>query len=151
MFPDLPIHTAEFTPDGTEVILTGRRKFFYVYNLVQSRVDKVNYVIGREEKSLEKAFVSPDNKYIAILGNDGYIILLSMKTKQWTANLKMNGAVRSITFSADGNYLFSAGSEGYCYQWDLRTKKCVSKFLDEGNLYCTSLAVSPNSSYIVTG
>lgn len=46
MFDDMPIYSAEFTADGTEVIVTGRRNFFYVYNLVQSRIDKISNIIG---------------------------------------------------------------------------------------------------------
>lgn len=54
--------------------------------------------------------VSPDNKHIAILGNDGYIIILSGKTKQWIANFKINGTVKSAAFSTDGQYLYASGS-----------------------------------------
>jgi hypothetical protein len=44
--PDMPIHTARFTSDGSEVILAGRRKFFYVFNVVAGKVEKVQGVIG---------------------------------------------------------------------------------------------------------
>lgn len=33
------------------------------------------------------------------------------QTKQWIGELKMNGSVREVVFSADGRYMFSFGSE----------------------------------------
>ena len=30
---DMPIHTAAFTPDGQSVLLSGRRPYFYCYDL----------------------------------------------------------------------------------------------------------------------
>eukprot|EP00041_Stephanoeca_diplocostata_P030879 m.944704 g.944704 ORF g.944704 m.944704 type:complete len:382 (-) comp23843_c0_seq41:3968-5113(-) len=33
-FPDLPINSAMFTKQGAEIALSGRRKFFYIYDLV---------------------------------------------------------------------------------------------------------------------
>ena len=44
-FKDLPIETARFTPDGSEVILAGRRKFFYSYNVLRGKVTKVRQSI----------------------------------------------------------------------------------------------------------
>lgn len=65
---------------------------------------------GRREKSWERFEASPDGQYLAFLGNDGYTVLVSAKTKQWVANLKMNGSVRAIAFNkANSNELFTTG------------------------------------------
>lgn len=37
------------------------------------------YILGRDEKSLEKFFLSPDGELIAFLGESGYIHLVSSK------------------------------------------------------------------------
>ena len=52
--PDLPVHTAHFNTRQEEVILSGRRPFFYVYDLARSAVRKVPRIMGRSEKSLER-------------------------------------------------------------------------------------------------
>ena len=45
--PDLPITSACFSADGTEVIASGRRPFFYVYDLKSSAIHKVPHLQGR--------------------------------------------------------------------------------------------------------
>lgn len=37
------------------------------------------YILGRDEKSLEKFFLSPDGELIAFLGESGYIHLVASK------------------------------------------------------------------------
>ena len=80
--PDLPIRTAKFTRDGSQVICSGRRPFVYSFDVTTGKVTKVDRLIGREERSLERFVVSPDGKLIAFFGNHGYIILASAITKQ---------------------------------------------------------------------
>ena len=70
---DCPIRKASFLPDGSQVILSGRRKFFYSFDLVKAKVDKIGPLVGREEKSLELFEVSSDSQTIAFVGNEGYI------------------------------------------------------------------------------
>ncbi|QHO34179.1 uncharacterized protein DS421_9g264710 [Arachis hypogaea] len=117
---DCPIRKAAFLPDGSQVILSGRRKFFYSFDLVKAKVDKVGPLVGREEKSLEIFEVSPDSKLVvAFVGNEGYILLVSTKTKQLVSTLKMNGTVRSLAFAEDGQQLLSGGGDGQVYHNDL--------------------------------
>ncbi|KAK1643393.1 hypothetical protein QYE76_061198 [Lolium multiflorum] len=148
---DCPVHKASFLPDGSEVILSGRRKFFYSFDLVKAAVSKIGPLTGREEKSLESFEISPDSKTIAFVGNEGYILLVSTKTKQLIGTLKMNGNVRSLAFGDGGNQLLSSGGDGHVYHWDLRTRKCMHKATDEGSLTGLSLCTSPDSSYFATG
>ena len=88
---NFPIHKAAFVPDGSSVVATGRRKFFYVYDLESGKVETVNCLVGIDEKSLESFECSPDGKIVAFMGNEGYIILASLLTRQTICTLKMNG------------------------------------------------------------
>ena len=72
--------------------------------------------MGRSERSLEKFTVSPDGRIIAFFGNDGYIILVDSKSRQWIGDLKMNGSVRAITFTPDSEYIMGSGSDGDVYR-----------------------------------
>lgn len=148
---DCPVRKAAFLPDGSQVVVSGRRKFFYTFDLVKARVDKIGPLVGREEKSLELFEVSPDSTTIAFAGNEGYILLVSTKTKELVGTLKMNGTVRSMAFSGDGKTLLSSGGDGQIYHWDLRTRTCLHKGIDEGCLNGTSLASSPIGSLFAAG
>ncbi|TVU37177.1 hypothetical protein EJB05_10478, partial [Eragrostis curvula] len=148
---DCPVHKASFLPDGSEVILSGRRKFFYSFDLVNAAVSKIGPLTGREEKSLESFEISPDSKTIAFVGNEGYILLVSSKTKQLIGTLKMNGNVRSLAFADGGNQLLSSGGDGHVYHWDLGTRKCIHKAMDDGSLSGISLCTSQDSSLFATG
>lgn len=148
---DCPIRKAAFLPDGSQAIISGRRKFAYSFDLVKAHVDKIGPLTGREEKSLEVFEVSPDSKTIAFLGNEGYILLVSTKTKDLIGTLKMNGTVRSIAFSNDGQQLLSSGGDGQIYHWDLRTRTCFHKGVDEGCLTGTALCVPPVGNLFAAG
>ncbi|KAM7254073.1 hypothetical protein ACFE04_031755 [Oxalis oulophora] len=148
---DCPVKKASFLPDGSQVIITGRRKFFYSFDLVKAKVDKISPLVGREEKSLETFEVSPNSNIIAFGGNEGYILLVSTKTKELIGTLKMNGTVRSLSFADDGNQLLSNGGDGQIYHWDLRTRTCIHKADDEGGFKGTSLCTSPNGSLFAAG
>lgn len=150
-FPDLPVYSAEFSGDGHEVIASGRRPFFYSIDVHTGSVHKVARIIGRDERSLERCVVSPDSQLLAFLGNDGYIILVSNKSKQWVANLKMNSPVRAAAFTADGSELLSTGVDGEVYRWDLRTRRAVVRHKDEGSMCGCAIAVSQDSRYYAVG
>ena len=115
-FPKMPIMSAQFLGDTGSVVLSGRRPFFYVYDAVSGKVQKVPSITGRKERSLEKFAVSPDGSLIAFVGNDGYVILVDGQTRKWVGDLKMNGSVRAITFSRDGEYVMGSGSDGDVYR-----------------------------------
>lgn len=141
---DLPIQCADFSPTRDEVILSGRRSFFYVYDMNASKAKRIPKIVGRDEKSLERFVTSPDGKWITFLGNDGYAIMVDGKTKRWVCDLKMNGSIRAASFSPDGSTLQTAGGDGQVYLWDLRTRRCIDRHSDEGAVHSTALATSVN-------
>ncbi|KAG9458254.1 hypothetical protein H6P81_002762 [Aristolochia fimbriata] len=148
---DCPIRKACFLPDGSQVIFGGRRKFFYCFDLVKASVDKIGPLTGREEKSLEVFEVSPDSNTIAFIGNEGYILLVSARTKELIGTLKMNGTARSLAFADDGRQLLSSGGDGHVYHWDLRTRRCFHKADDEGCMEGTALCTSHDSKFFAAG
>ena len=166
---DMPIYSVGWTGDGAEVIATGRRPFFYVYDVSGGKVSRVPRLLGRDEASLESAVVSPGDpcsttSLIAFLGNDGTTILASARSKQWIGNLKMPaGSVRAAAFSRGPTgggggagaleypELATVGSHGELCRWDLRTMKLLSRTRDEGSTGCTALAAHPSGSTYAVG
>jgi U3 small nucleolar RNA-associated protein 18 len=148
-FPHLPIHSAAFLGDTGNVVVSGRRPFFYIYDTAAGKLDKIPRIQGRKEKSLEKFATSPDGSLIAFIGNDGYIILVEVKSKMWVADLKMNGSVRAVSFSPDGDFVIASGSDGEVYRFDIRTKKCVDRFRNEDGTI--SSYISATSRFLAVG
>eukprot|EP00522_Entomoneis_paludosa_P006287 CAMPEP_0172446772 /NCGR_PEP_ID=MMETSP1065-20121228/6284_1 /TAXON_ID=265537 /ORGANISM="Amphiprora paludosa, Strain CCMP125" /LENGTH=568 /DNA_ID=CAMNT_0013197961 /DNA_START=81 /DNA_END=1787 /DNA_ORIENTATION=+ len=141
-FPKLPIYSASFLGSTGNVVVTGRRKFFYIYDAAAGKLDHIPEIVGRPERSLETCTASPDGRTLAIVGNDGFVILFDTHSKQWIADLKLNGNVRTIAFSPDGRYISASGSDGDVYKWDLRSRKCVERFANADGTACSALAVS---------
>lgn len=147
--PKLPIYSASFLGSTGNVVVSGRRPFFYIYDAVAGRVDLVPRILGRQEKSLEKLTVSPDGSLIAFYGNDGYVILVDVRTKQWLADLKINGSVRAIAFSPNGKFLYASGSDGQVYQWDVASRRCIDRFDNQDGTITSALACS--SQHLAVG
>ena len=145
-FPDMPITCASFVTGGGggSVVLGGRRPFFYVYDTISGAIQKIPGIVGRKERSLEKFRVSPDGRYIAFIGNDGYVILVDGISRQWIGNLKMNGSVRALTFTDEGEYILGSGSDGDVYRWHIGSRRCVERFHNEDGTITSSLALSSN-------
>ncbi|KAL7748805.1 U3 snoRNP protein [Sorochytrium milnesiophthora] len=156
---DLPIHNAALHPSGKVVTATGRRPYYYSYDLDHGAVTRVNapFVGAAEDAmgSLENFRQSPCGKYFAFVGGSGYIALVDSHTKRSVGELKMNGSCRSIAWREDSSQLLSVGGDGEVYSWDIGSRRCVSRWRDEGGFKNNTIAVSPNlpsgDSYIAVG
>lgn len=128
------------------------------YDVAASKIDRIEGPrIGCPSgmtSSLESFAVSSGeqgNSLAAFLGDQGYIQLVSLQSKQWIGSLKMNGSVRTAVFSPNGHELLTGGGDGVVYTWDLRTRRCVGQITDHGNKDSSSLALSSDSQYLATG
>ncbi|KAI7881234.1 WD40-repeat-containing domain protein [Mucor mucedo] len=151
VFKDMPIYHAEFHPSGNQIVVSGRRQFFYIYDIQSGIIDRCPGIWGKEEKSLERFSISPCGRYIAFLGKHGVIIIVSYLTKQWFCDLIVNKVVESVDWSADGEFIFGFSSEGEVFQFDIQKKACVKRWIDDGCIGASVIKVSPNENYYATG
>lgn len=143
---NFPIHSAHFTGGGKEIILTGRRKYFYRIDVDSGTVQMMHTLNRHEDKSWEKFEVSADGSKLAFLGQQGKIVLMSNTSKQEMGQLRHNSRVQSAAFAPAGaceHHLYSATEEGTVYLWDVRKMACVDMHKDEGAVHNSSIAVSP--------
>lgn len=130
------------------MVVTGRRPFFYLYDTVAGKADRMPPIPGRQEKSWERSVAAPDGKTLALLGNDGYILLYDVQQKacRTTQHMKLNGSVRTVCFSESASSsldLFASGSDGDVYRFDIRnSSRCVERFSNLDGTITSSLAVS---------
>uniref|UniRef100_UPI00398EFFB0 U3 small nucleolar RNA-associated protein 18 homolog n=1 Tax=Pristiophorus japonicus TaxID=55135 RepID=UPI00398EFFB0 len=147
-----PVYKARFSADGEQVIATGlRNKMFYIYDMMAGKVIPVYNVRGLEERQVKKFEVSPDGLFLLLTGSSGYLHLLSMKTKELVDSMKINGQAIGATFSPDGSTIYTNSDEGEVYVWDVKSRKCLHRFIDEGCLKGTCIAVSRNGQYVACG
>nr|XP_022326362.1 U3 small nucleolar RNA-associated protein 18 homolog [Crassostrea virginica] len=146
-----PIHTAHFSTDGREVIMGSKYRNFQYYDMIAGKIVNVPRIKGLEEKMMKKFKVSPDGRFIVFIGKAGGLHLLSAKSKEWIHTLHMNGEVKDIAFSKDGQRMYSHGAEGDVYVWDLDRRDCIHRFYDDGCTKGMSIALSPNGQYLACG
>ena len=89
-----PIVTSHFSSNGEEIIMAGQRHWYYVFDMLSEQIIRINEIKGMERMChlslvqtnvlaghsrtvLTKFEVSPDNKLLAFVGQDGYILLVS--------------------------------------------------------------------------
>ncbi|XP_074900536.1 U3 small nucleolar RNA-associated protein 18 homolog [Buteo buteo] len=147
-----PIYKACFSVDGEQVIATGtHHKMFFVYDMMSGSIIPIQKVRGVEERFLRDFEVSPDGSFMLLTGTSGYLHLLSMKTKELISTMKVNGRCTASAFTPDSSKIYSYSKEGEVFIWDVRSRKCLHKFEDEGSLEGKCIAVSKNNQYVACG
>ncbi|XP_012535469.2 U3 small nucleolar RNA-associated protein 18 homolog isoform X1 [Monomorium pharaonis] len=149
-FKKYPISKATFMKDGTEILLGSQYyPYCHTYDLMNGRTYKLLLPYGIT--NMKRYEVSPDGKLIALCGRSGEIYLLHSCTKELVSTFKMNSKCRVLAFTPDNKTLITHGDSSEMYVWDMNTRTCVNRVIDDGNLSCTSLAVSPSGQFIATG
>ncbi|XP_065820945.1 U3 small nucleolar RNA-associated protein 18 homolog isoform X3 [Labrus bergylta] len=147
-----PIHRAAFSPDGETVIATSlKNKMFYLYDMMEGRVTPVHTVRGLNEARVKEFSVCPEGGALLLTGTNGYLHLLTLKTKEVVRSMKINGNICGVDFSHDGSKVFANSEEGEVYVWDMRSSRCVNRFTDDGCVKGTSIAASRNGRYLACG
>ncbi|XP_041342509.1 U3 small nucleolar RNA-associated protein 18 homolog isoform X2 [Pyrgilauda ruficollis] len=147
-----PIYKARFSVDGEQVIATGtHHSMFFVYDMMAGNIIPIPKVRGVEEKFLRNFELSPDGSFMLLIGTSGYLHLLSMKTKELISTMKVNGRCTASAFTPDSSKIYSYSKEGEVFIWDVRSRKSLHKFEDEGSLEGKCIAVSKNNQYVACG
>ncbi|KAM6049758.1 U3 small nucleolar RNA-associated protein 18 homolog [Theristicus caerulescens] len=147
-----PVYKACFSVDGEQVIATGtHHKMFFVYDMMGGSIIPIEKVRGVEERFLRSFELSPDGSFMLLTGTSGYLHLLSMKTKELIGTMKVNGRCTATAFTPDSSKIYSYSKEGEVFIWDVRSRKCLHKFEDEGSLEGKCIAVSKNNQYVACG
>ncbi|KAM6403469.1 U3 small nucleolar RNA-associated protein 18 homolog [Rhynochetos jubatus] len=147
-----PIYKACFSVDGEQVIATGtHHKMFFVYDMMSGNIIPIQRIRGVEERFLRSFEISPDGSFMLVTGTSGYLHLLSMKTKELISTMKINGRCTASAFTPDSSKIYSYSKEGEVFIWDVRSRKSLHKFEDEGSLEGKCIAVSKNNQYVACG
>ncbi|KAH0947263.1 hypothetical protein HN011_011024 [Eciton burchellii] len=149
-FKKYPISKATFMKEGSEILLGSQHyAYCYTFDLMSDKTYKIPLPHGIT--NMKQYEVSPDGKLIALCGRHGEIYLLHSSTKELIGTLKMNLKCKALTFTPDSRMLITHGDGGEMYIWDLNSRTCINRAIDDGCVSCASLAASPNGQFIATG
>lgn len=140
-----PFRTALFHPDGKRVIAGGRRRYLFIWDLETGSVEKVSRLYGNyhTQNSFEKFVLSPCGKYIALIGDQGWMNLLSAESGQWLAGAKVEGKLVDLTW-VEPTVVTLVNSRGEVWNWDSESRHFVSRWRDPSLVGVTALAQGNN-------
>ncbi|KAK7712922.1 U3 snoRNP protein [Botryosphaeria dothidea] len=150
-----PLTTTAFhpSPNDSRIFLSARRRYFHVWNLTTGTIEKITRVYGhqQEQRSMERFALSPNGKYMALLGSarkgGGYINILDARTLQWQsqARIESRGGIADFAWWADGNGLTIAGKNGEISEWDVIAQRLRARWVDDGAVGTSVLALGGRS------
>ena len=100
-----------------------------------------------EQKSMETLRLSPCGRWIGLEGSGrkggGVINVLDAGTRQWIAEARVEGkgGVADFSWWGDGNGMTIIGKGGEAVEWDGREKRVVARWIDEGAVGTTVIAL----------
>lgn len=144
-----PIYSCKLNNDGDELILGSAERYLHTYNLLTG--NKLTSRLPRGVSNLKSFELSPCGKYMAVIGEFGEVHLLHAMTKELLCTMKQEHQSTSINFSGDSTKLFSHSDDNEVNVFDLRRRRVEHRFVDDGCVNGTSLAISENGKFIATG
>ena len=165
-----PLHSTAFLPsliansnhdasvsDSTTVYLSSRRRYFHTWSLTTGTITKIARPftstphLRNTQRTTESFHLSPCGRYIGFIGSarkgGGYVNVLSTTTTQWlcTCRIDSRGGVADFAWWRDGNGLVVAGKNGECSEYDVRERRVVGRWTDEGAVGTTVVALGGSS------
>ncbi|KAI6099379.1 WD40-repeat-containing domain protein [Pisolithus croceorrhizus] len=159
--PSLPITNAVFHPSGSSIFMTGPRPFYYTYDLQSGASHRsprglwgTTFSSANQDASMETCAFSPDGDVLAVAGRRGHIHLVDWRSgsAQVVAGLKANAAIKSLWWSRVQNgELLSLTQDSQVYVWDVRQRKCVKRWQDEGGFGSKIMSGDQQGNYLSIG
>lgn len=97
---------------------------------------------------------SPRGDILAVVGRRGYIHLLDWTTsggEQIVASLKSNSPVNALCWTPSGEQLLALGQNAEVLVWDIRSRRCLSKWTDEGGFGSRRMVANETGSHLTIG
>ncbi|ODV87950.1 hypothetical protein CANARDRAFT_26125 [[Candida] arabinofermentans NRRL YB-2248] len=152
-----PIQTAAFDINGS-IFAGGRRRYMYRWDVENGSIEKISRLYGHEkhQRSFENFKVSSNGKYVGLIGNSGWINILSPKTGQYVKGFKVEGTLIDIDFSQGGvnsnTVLVAVNTAGEVWEFDVENGKVLYKWTDESGLGVTKIKIGGvNNRWISVG
>lgn len=142
---DSQVKSIAFIPGKNEFFSSDSRGNILRWDMAAE--DQSFRVIYSGDEVVDVMAVSPGSEWLAFGGADNKIGVLPVEGNEKGFELNGHtGKIRSLVFSYDGNYLYSAALDGKVLKWDLTAR--TSTNVGTGTMQITSIALSLNDNYI---
>jgi len=149
-YPSFKGHNGEIR---SIAFLPGKKEFFTSGNDGQvlkwslDKKDQKLQVIYSGGDIIEVLAVSPDASWLACGSSNSSIRMIPLKGTD--TGYEMNGhkgGIKSLVFSYDGKYLYSAALDGKVLRWDIAARTSMN--VTTGNMEITSIDISSKGNFI---
>jgi WD40 repeat protein len=139
------VKSMAFVPGKKEFYTSGSDGKVLKWDL--DKKDETLQVVYSGSDIIEVLAVSPDESWLACGSNNASIRMIPLKGN--TIGYEMaghKGGVKSLIFSYDGKYLYSAALDGKVLKWDIAARTSVN--VATGMMEITSLDISSKGNFL---
>ena len=142
---DSHVKSIAFIPGKNEFFSSDSRGNIFRWDMAEE--DQSFRVVYSGDEVIDVMAVSPESEWLAFGGPHNKIGVLPVEGNDKGFELNGHtGKIRSLVFSYDGNYLYSAALDGKVLKWDLTARTSTEVGTDA--MQITSIALSLNNNYI---
>jgi WD40 repeat protein len=139
------IRSVAFVPGKNEFFTSGDDGRILKWSL--DKKDQTLQVIYSGPDIMDVLAVSPDASWLACGSSSSSIRMIPLKGN--TIGYELNGhkgAIKSLIYSYDGKYLYSAALDGKVMKWDIAAR--TSKNVNTGSMEISSIDISSKGNYL---
>ena len=139
------IKSIAFIPGKKEFFTSGNDGKVLKWSLDKN--DQTLQVIYSGTDIIEVLAVSPDASWLACGSSNSSIRMIPLKGNNIGYSMEGHkGGIKSLIFSYDGKYLYSAALDGKVLKWDIAAR--TSKNVATGSMEITSIDISSKGNYL---
>jgi len=139
------IKSLAFVPGKNEFFTSGNDGKVLKWSL--NRKDQTLQVIYSGSDIIEVLAVSPDASWLACGSTNATIRMIPLKGNNISYEMTGHkGGIKSLIFSYDGKYLYSAALDGKVLKWDIAAR--TSTNITTGSMEITSIDISSTGNYL---
>ena len=139
------IKSIAFVPGKNEFFTSGNDGKVLKWSL--EKKDQTLQVIYSGSDIIDVLAVSPDASWLACGSSNSSIRMIPLEGNNIGYEMKGHkGEIKSLIFSYDGKYLYSAALDGKVLKWDIAARTSVN--VSTGSMEITSIDISSKGNYL---